>query len=426
MTGHRSALVLLPQADDVKCTDGAFDSWLDAAGWDADRMELRPPADHENFGYRICAVHSCDRVAWGQANQGMCSGCARAWMRAGRPTLEPFYLQSPNRERWHHTSASCTVERNGTRCARPARQNRLCSNHFDALKAGGPDHVAVLATFEPLETLGRCRVASCHRSAGSPTYLMCYTHTARWNHHRRRDRATDIESWCRTERPVSDSRCVALAGLAPLVARQILFGMFNRSRRGSHTRLEALQRVVDFLRQMEPIDLKLLDEIEIPPKWPRPCRPLLKIIMLTARHADSSPEQFRHNDVWPGYVFGRGSKLDFRSISQAWLREMTQGRCWDNLNRFDDFTSFIKTVNEIAYFSEYLRTATPVGGEDISVLDRTVITGFAEYVATLVRNGDRRNYSKRPGLGDPWTRNMQRTACSPFNACSGTDVKPIR
>jgi hypothetical protein len=53
---------------------------------------------------------------------------------------------------------------------------------------------------------------------------------------------------------VSDSRCVVLAGLAPLVARQILFGVFNRSRRGSHTRLEALQRVVDFLRHFEPTD----------------------------------------------------------------------------------------------------------------------------------------------------------------------------
>ena len=71
MTGHRSALVLLPQADDVDPTDRAFDLWLEAAGWDADRMEQRPPADHENFGYRLCAVHSCDRVAWGQANQGI-------------------------------------------------------------------------------------------------------------------------------------------------------------------------------------------------------------------------------------------------------------------------------------------------------------------------------------------------------------------
>ena len=151
---------------------------------------------------------------------------------------------------------------------------------------------------------------------------------------------------------MGDSRCVTLAGLAPLVSRQILFGVYNRSRRGSHTRLEALQRVVDFLRQFESGDLKTLGDVQIPPKWPKSGRPLLKIILTTAQYAGSSPEQFRHNDVWPGYVFGRrGSQLDFRTISQPWLRELTQGWCWDNLNRFDDFSSFIKVVNEVTYFS---------------------------------------------------------------------------
>jgi hypothetical protein len=80
MTGHRSALVLLPPLDDhVDSTDSAFDEWLRAAGWDADRMELRPPTDHGTLGYQVCAVDACHRVAWGKANQGMCSGCAGAW-----------------------------------------------------------------------------------------------------------------------------------------------------------------------------------------------------------------------------------------------------------------------------------------------------------------------------------------------------------
>lgn len=410
MTGHRSELVLLPQLDEAGRSDSAFELWLEEAGWDSDRMELRPPANHPTFGYLICAVESCGRVAWGQANQGMCSGCASAWMRVGRPALEQFLQQSPNRERWHHIHESCAVERNGIRCARPVRQNGLCSKHFDAVKTGGPDHAAALATLEPLETLGKCRVASCHRLAGSPTYLMCYTHVSRWVHQRKTNRLTSIEAWCRTERPVGDSRCVTLAGLTPLVTRQILFGVYNRSRRGSHTRLEALQRVVDFLRHFESSDLKTLGDIQIPPKWPKSGRPLLRIILTTAQYAGSSPEQFRHNDIWPGYVFGRrGSQLDFRTISQTWLRELTQGWCWDNLNRFDDFSSFIKVVNEVTYFSEYLRTTSSAGGEDVSTLNRTAITGFAEYVATLVRNGDRRNYSKRPGLGDRWTPNMQST-----------------
>lgn len=410
MTDHRAALVLLPQPDDHRSqAGGAFDEWLRDAGWDAERMELRPPADHDTLGYLVCAVRTCDRVAWGQANRGMCPGCAGAWMKANRPDLEKFALQSPNRDRWHHNPAPCAVERHGTQCSRPVRQNGLCASHFDAAKRIGSGDAATLATLAPLPPLGPCRVASCHRSAGSPTHRMCYAHTSRWNKHRKRDPTVEVEQWCRIERPVSDSRCVVLAGLTPVVARQILFGVFNRSRRGSHTRLEALQRVSDFLRHLQPTDLRLLDDVEIPPKWPKACRPILNVILQTARCADKTPEQFRNADLWPGFVFGRGSKVDFRGISQHWLREITRAWCWDKLNRFDDFTSLIKTVNEIGYFSEYLRVVAPANGEDVGALNRAVITGFAEYIASRVRNGERRSRSRRPGPGDRWTRNMQST-----------------
>ena len=66
--------------------------------------------------------------------------------------------------------------------------------------------------------------------------------------------------------------------------------------------------------------------------------------------------------------------MDFTGISQPWLRSITQSWCWDNLNRFNDFGSFIKAVNEIGYFSEYLRTATRGGGEDVANLDRATVT----------------------------------------------------
>ncbi len=71
-------------------------------------------------------------------------------------------------------------------------------------------------------------------------------------------------------------------------------------------------------------------------------------------------------------------------------------RC--GLNHFDDFGSFIRAVNEIGYFSQYLRTATPAGGEDISALDCTAITGFAEYVAALVLRDTKRSLVREYGL----------------------------
>ena len=408
MTGFGTALVLLPQSEDEE--ENAFTTWLQAAGWNAELMELHPPSNHENFGYRVCAVEACDRVAWGQANQEMCPGCARAWVRSGRSERELFLRQPPRRVRWHHVTTPCAVERNGRRCERPVRYSgRFCEVHAKAVKAAAADLDAVLESLEPLDGWGVCRVASCRRSVGSPKSGLCNTHHGRWLHLRKHHSPVLFETWCRTERPVGDTRCVFLTGVAPLVARQILFGIYNRSRRGSHTRLEKLQQVVDFLRQFEPTDLKLLDSIEVPPKWPKACRALLNGIMLTSRYCDRTPEQFKDADLWPGYVFGRGSKLDFRGVSQAWLRDITRAWCWDNLNRFNDFGSFIKTVNEIEYLSEYLRTSAPAGGEDTSMLDRSVLCGFANYLAGLVREGSHRSRSKRPGPGERWTRNMQYT-----------------
>ena len=49
-----------------------------------------------------------------------------------------------------------------------------------------------------------------NRSAGAPTYRTCYAHVARWNH-RRRQGPVRSSNMARTERPVSDSRCVVLA-----------------------------------------------------------------------------------------------------------------------------------------------------------------------------------------------------------------------
>lgn len=183
---------------------------------------------------------------------------------------------------------------------------------------------------------------------------------------------------------------------------------------------------MDFLREHEPTDLKLLDSIEIPSKWPQACRPVLNIIMLAARYGHQTPEEFKYADVWPGHVFGQRSKLDFTGISQPWLRSITQSWCWDNLNRFNDFGSFIKAVNEIGYFSEYLRTATQGGGENIATLDRATVTGFANYLAARVRNGDRRDRSRRGVRQNAGTAICSQIASSRYSEFLSTDERPTR
>ena len=58
-----SGLVLLVSPDPVETTSQAFDHWLRDAGWDDRQAQLRPPADHETLGYRVCAVDACERPA---------------------------------------------------------------------------------------------------------------------------------------------------------------------------------------------------------------------------------------------------------------------------------------------------------------------------------------------------------------------------
>jgi hypothetical protein len=94
---------------------------------------------------------------------------------------------------------------------------------------------------------------------GGANHRLCDAHAGRWQRVRYKLRSPlSFDEWCRTGSPVSDGCRVVFAGLDPHVAKQILYGIFNRSRRGSYTRLQSLQRVVDFVRQFEPTDLNLI------------------------------------------------------------------------------------------------------------------------------------------------------------------------
>jgi hypothetical protein len=145
------------------------------------------------------------------------------------------------------------------------------------------------------------------REAETATRRLCFAHAARWSKLCKLAEPISLEQWCRTAGPIGDGRRVTFAGLEPHVARQILYGIFIRSRRGSHTRLHSLQRVVEFLRQFEPTDLKLLTDVEMPPKWPKACRALLNQVMGTARYGDNSPEDFRHAMCGPATCLAAGA-----------------------------------------------------------------------------------------------------------------------
>ena len=408
MKGIRGALVLLPTDLGAEPTINPFDQWLATAGWDADSLQLRPPSTHATLGWRECAVGDCDRPAWGTRTEGLCPGCDTQWQVQGKPDREVFDRQPVKRHRVAHRLSRCSVTRDGIQCGRDAQNQGLCAPHsFTVMRSKRERHV-VIAGLTPLPSLGPCRVAACDRIAHLPGTLLCKAHGNRWRTYRRANTGADLDNWCRREKQVSDGRRVLFAGVHSHVQRQILYGVYNRSRRGSRTRLDYLQRLVDWVRWLQVTDLMSVRDAELPNPWPRPCDQILNTVLVTVEYGDRGPEDFRRADVWPGVIFGKTGTADFRDISQGWLRDITQAWCWDNLNRSNNFHMFGNILNEIDYFSEYLRANAPCGGADIAALDRSTITGFAAYLSALVEQGAERYRARRNHKhAVPWSRPLQ-------------------
>ena len=389
MKGIRASLVLLPPDLGADPSPNPFEQWLDTAGWDADALQLRPPFTHPTLGWKKCAVDECDRPAWGQKNNGLCEGCKTQWQSHGRPDRAVFDRLPPKRNRIQQDLARCLVARNGVRCGRDAQTKGLCGPHSYAV-ARKKDRAAAIAELSPLPSLGPCRVAACDRVSYLAGKRLCKAHGGRWRTFRRANRGADLEDWCRREKQVTDGRRVHFGGVHPDVRRQILFGVYSRARRGSCTRLDDLQQLVDRVRWLQLTDLKALRGDDLGAPLSRSATQVLNTILVTVEYGDRSPEDFRRADVWPGIVFGKTGMADFRPISQGWLREIAQAWCWDNLNRSDNFHRFGSLLNEIDYFSEYLSANTLARGNDISSLDRSTIIGFAAYLAALVEQGAER------------------------------------
>ena len=122
---------------------------------------------------------------------------------------------------------------------------------------------------------GPCRVLACDRVAHLPGTPLCKAHGNRWRTFRRANAGADLDDWCRREKQVTDGRRVYFAGVHPHVRRQLLFGVYNRSRRGARTRLDDLQRLVDRVRWLQATDLNCLRDNDLAAPLPHGATKLL-------------------------------------------------------------------------------------------------------------------------------------------------------
>jgi hypothetical protein len=192
------------------------------------------PADHRLLGRRACRVNGCDSAAFPQC-PGVCWRCL-TWLNGLGMTAEQIAgeRQLPPRPAGEELLCAvpgCLRETPGHRREPVSAQAVLCSVHKHQLRRKGSGTLEEFLAYpgvRPLEPYETCVVVSCSRP-GDRHLGYCKAHYARWRKARSAAPGLDARAWERTEPPVAASGQVSLHGLPPLVAVEVLFGLWRRT-----------------------------------------------------------------------------------------------------------------------------------------------------------------------------------------------------
>ena len=268
--------------------------FLAECGWDPAGRVLAPPADHRQL--------RSDRAG---------PAPAAAAGVAGMP------------------GAGCAV----SGCARPAGAHGLCRAHRRGQLLRGVSVVEFAAdpARRALSSFGRCQVAACPQERRGGRVAYCETHQARWTRDHRADPGLDEAGWRAITAPIVVTGQVSLAGLAPLLTVQVLYGLQQRSRSGAQTRLHVLRAVVHDLRRSQAASVHAAGDPS--PGMRREKHTVLAALARHAGLATADPETETAKDVWELAVFGLPGRLSFTAICQPWLRETVKRWAADELPR---------------------------------------------------------------------------------------------
>jgi integrase len=368
----------------ARLLDPAF---LAEAGWDAERLVLCPPAEHPQLGRRPCVVSECGAPS-SRAGQ-LCWPCF-ARHRASGLALEEFSALSHTHRR--AGVGRCVVPD----CPRPWKTSGdpLCNTHSNqrqySLRIPLEEFVQH-PRVASLPSFGPCLVASCLRDAMG-AYGYCQAHATRF----RRVRVGsgfDERRWRATEPSVTEANTVSFRGLAPLVIAELLFGLQQRVRSGARTKQDELKQVCDGLRAEQAQSV-----LDYTAAWPAsPSQTLFEHFVKHIRRAQLSPEREVVKDVWDMFVFGHGGRLDFRGISQPWLRAAAKRWAADDIphRRGGSVTNFVQMrIRQLERLSESLRAHRADSGANPAALGRADIEHHLHRLAFLNSQGDLSDFSR--------------------------------
>ena len=363
--------------------EAALDSgFLTAVGWDSEQHVLMIPPEHPSLGYAVCNVAGCDVVA--VAMHGLCAHCFRWWnATAGSMTIEEFYLVV--RTGRVIGEPPCAVEG----CKRPAESTvkKLCRTHdwqrTRQLKVGLEEFLTS-PLVAPLPAFGPCRVLACPRQRNQAGGLkLCRTHGAKWAYlWRTTSNPPNLETWCRLEGAIVETRPDQLARPAPRLQLEMLLGLQLRSKERTRTMLTPLRRLIFQLRAQQVSAIAELSVVDLD----RNPAGLWRSFTGLLDRAFATPESERHKDVWDARVFGHRGTISFTSIRQPWLRALAQQWAFEDLptRRGSSAASTVhNVVQHVGRLSESLALQRPDHGEHPELLGRADIVAFLNRLAFL-------------------------------------------
>ncbi len=351
--------------------------FLAEAGWDPASLVLAPPPEHPLLGWPVCRTDGCGNAACRQGQ--LCKACA-----GGRAAA--ISAPAPSSVQELGDPGMCAV----AGCPRAWRSSRqpLCRAHLRQRDNLGMSLGEFLAHpgVGPLREYGPCRVTACLRERTGDRSRYCAAHAMRLRKRRVVEPDLDEQRWRRLESPVFEGGLASLRGLPHLVVAELLFGLQQRTRRGSKTRPAALARVCDAARRA--VVSSLLDLPEPPCAEDRHLlRALARHVRLTA--ADAGAEQGK--DAWDLAVFGRGGHLVFTEITQPWLRAAAKAWAADDLprRRGRRVGAIVQgRINAVARLSASLHHSRDDHGNIPARLTRHDIDTFLNRLAFLDNRGD--------------------------------------
>jgi integrase len=357
-------------------------AFLAGAGWDPCSQILSLPAGHPMLGRRRCRVSGCAATAHPRCS-GVCRRCF-TWLTglgvavgqiAGTGQLPP----APPR------AARCAVP--GCQREITVRTAVLCAPHvrqYQQIRPPALEQFLADPRVRPLKPYPACTVAACSRAAdGGLGY--CDGHYQRWTAAVKASPDLDARRWRRAEPPVTESGQVSLHGLPPLVAVQVLFGLWCRTRDDIKTADTDLRMACRALVRQQVTSIADCDTGRVPGIH---VRSLLRALARYVRLALADPGSEQAGDTWDLAVFGHPGRLDFTGISQPWLRESAKQWAAQELprHRGSGAARVREILNSTARLSESLRLR-PDHGDTPAGLGRRDIDNFLNRLGYLESAG---------------------------------------